>query len=725
MHDMVEHRKPFVLLVDDDLASRIFVSDVLDHAGYRVREARDGREALAACDAMRPDVILMDIQMPEMDGFEACQRIKRHRNGRYVPVIMMTGLDDSASIDRAFAAGATSFITKPVNPALLAHQLQFALRAKAVENSLRNGERRLSRAQALARLGLWEWDPQDATFVASPSMCHIFGLAAGTSRLSLDALVERVSEAHRDAAREVFEAILSTRRARTMEYQIDCETGATKIVRQNTNVYFDETDGTTRIFGIVQDVTQERETKQRIDYLSYFDPTTGLPNKTLLIEVVDHHIRAGRRSAARFAVLYLDLDHFQRVNDVFGHEQGDRLLKDVGERISAVVRASDYVLHRGGEIVDIDLLKYRRTFVARFGGDQYVVVLTDLANPEDGARAAERIAEALAKPFPVAGQELSLTASIGIGVFPDDGSDAEMLVKNAHVALSHAKNSGRNRYQFHTDKWNERAIARLSLESRLRAALKNREFHLVYQPQIELRSGRVIGVEALMRWEPEGGAAVPPDQFIPVAEETGLIQPIGDWTLRTACERLAAWRALGLDRLTMAVNLSAAQFTQPNLTARIAETLRSMQVPPSRLHLELTEGILIQDTQESIRILNEITALGVATSIDDFGTGYSSLSYLKRFPVSALKIDRSFVRDLATDRDDEAIVKATIALGHNLRLGIVAEGIEERAQLDLLVENGCDAGQGYYFARPLPAEEFLAWLQRYERRWGRGAREPT
>ncbi|MBK7846698.1 MAG: EAL domain-containing protein [Zoogloea sp.] len=436
--------------------------------------------------------------------------------------------------------------------------------------------------------------------------------------------------------------------------------------------------------GGFSDITERKASEARIAYLAQHDPLTGLPNRTLLQDRLDQALAHAVRHGSRIAVLFLDLDRFKTINDSLGHMTGDRLLQGVALRLSECTRETDTI--------------------SRQGGDEFLIVLTDVDGPDDAARVAEKILDRLGPPFDIDGQLLATSFSIGIALFPDDGKCAESLMKNADTAMYHAKESGRNTYRFFDEVMNINALERLQLENALRQALDNQEFCLYYQPQVNLASGRIIGVEALLRWFNGALGGVPPSSFIPLAEECGLIVPIGRWVLHQACRQAKAWQAQGYAPIPVAVNLSAMQFRRADMVATVREALEASGLSPQWLELELTESLLMQSGAQVENTLAELKALGVRMSIDDFGTGYSSLAYLKRFPVDCLKIDRSFVNDLIDDPDDAAIVRAVIQLGRSLRLDVIAEGTETHEQLDVLRAEGCVAAQGYVFSPPLPAE---------------------
>ncbi|HET7867094.1 MAG TPA: EAL domain-containing protein, partial [Burkholderiaceae bacterium] len=460
--------------------------------------------------------------------------------------------------------------------------------------------------------------------------------------------------------------------------------------REPTHADLRLVDLATRIAGIA---IERQKTEERIRHMAHHDELTGLPNRALLRDRLAQALLRAERQEHGVTVAFIDLDNFKLINDSLGHTAGDELLQTVSTRLLHCVRATDTVV--------------------RLGGDEFVAVLADLPRTTDAVTPMlQRIIDTISRPVVLGDRDVQISCSMGLATYPADGASADDLLTNADAAMYRAKEMGRNNFQFYRAEMNGSRHQRLALQEGLRHAVARDELFLVYQPQVDLRSGRIIGVEALLRWRHPELGLVSPANFIPLAEESGLIVPIGDWVLQTACRQNKAWQDAGLPPITMAVNVSARQFRQAEWIARVAQAMSTSGLPASWLELELTESLIMQDLKQAVEKMQQLRAMGLALAIDDFGTGYSSLGALKRFPLARLKIDRSFVQDIATDEDDKAIVMAVIELGHRLNLKVLAEGVETEEQLALLRQCRCDEMQGYLFSRPVPAAEVAALLAR-------------
>jgi diguanylate cyclase (GGDEF)-like protein/PAS domain S-box-containing protein len=698
--------RPRVLLAEDDGATRFLVADSLAGAGFIVDAVANGRDALQRFERARPQIVLTDVMMPEMDGFALCEALRGHPDGAQLPILILTGLEDHKSIARAFATGATDFITKPINYALLGHRVHYLMRASEAMNRVASGERRLAMAQRIARLGHWDWQCGADILMLSDEVCRILGLDPRYQEVALSAFIERVPEKEREKVGRWFAELRQGTGPLSVTHKVLGVEGKPRYVRQQVEVVR-ATDGRPKcVYGTLQDITELRQAERRIRHLAFIDGLTGLPNRALFKDRMCQAIQQARRHGRRLALLFLDLDNFKRINDTLGHMVGDRLLQAIAQRLVVVLRQSDTVLH--GSPGD------PATYASRLGGDEFTVLLPELRQSEDAAAVAERIRHAVSRPLNLAEHEIVITPSIGIAVYPHDGEGPDALLKNADGAMYAAKRSGKNTYSFFDGTLNDVALRRLKMEGLLRNAIARGELDVHYQPQLDLGTGRMCALEALARWNSPSLGSVPPAEFIPLAEDTGLIVPIGQWVLRTACAQARAWRLAGLGLDRMAVNISPLQFIQHGFTRQVGQVLTETGLPPGALELEVTESLLMSDPEGAVTALGQLKALGVQLAIDDFGTGYSSLSRLKQFPINRLKIDRSFVRDVPGNQDDVAIAMAVIAMAKSMELKVVAEGVENQEQQDFLQKRHCNEIQGYYLSRPLPADAISAFLRGHQ-----------
>lgn len=692
-----------VLVVDDDIAIRLLARESLEIFGYTVEEAEDGLEALAAFKKTRPDLVLLDVEMPNLDGYQTCAQLRTLPYGKTLPILIVTGLDDVGSIERAYEAGATDFTHKPINWTILGHRVRYMLRTNELTDELARSQASLAYAQRLAQLGNWEWHLDSNRVHWSEEIYRILGVAPGSLPMNLAAFLQMVHDKDRVSVKAKLVETLKKGQSNDTTFQVLRADGAERIISEHTEAVCNEQGRIVRLLGTLQDVTERKQAEAQIRHLAYFDSLTGLANRQSFYERVTQAFTLAKRYKRQMAVLFLDLDDFKRVNDTLGHGVGDLLLKSVADRLRTTLRDADGVTRTN--------LQSSNHEVARLGGDEFMIMLAEINHAEDAAVVARRILETLREPLTLAGHNVFVTPSIGIAVFPHDGEEVDTLFKNADTAMYHAKRSGKNAYQFYDDSMNRAASERLALENALRFALDNDEFSLHYQPQLDLCSGAIVGVEALLRWYNPDLGAVSPADFIPLAEETGLIIPIGAWVLKTACAQAKAWQTQGLKPLRVAVNLSVRQFMQPDLTDLVSRSLAETGLSASYLELELTESLLMQDVEQAIKTMDTLKTMGVRLAIDDFGTGYSSLNYLRRFPIDQLKIDGSFVQDITSDPNNAAIALAVVSMAHSLKLRVVAEGVETPSQEAFLRSKLCDGIQGFYISRPLPPQELVTLLQ--------------
>ncbi len=706
MEKLIDRSTALVLVVDDEELVRMLVREALEQGGLDVCEATNGAEALKQFAARRPDIVVLDVMMPEMDGFTTCSKLRGTVGGSRVPILIMTGLDDATSITSAYEHGATDFITKPINPTILSHRVRYMLRGSRTLDALLRSEARLGLAQRIAKIGNWEWIPHTGHFAASSELCRLMGIRPQDFGRTLTAFLEAVHPDDRNHVEHSLKQILAARVPCDIDHRIVLPNGGEFSVNLQAEAVFDDQMKALTIIGTAQDISERKRSEREIHRLAYFDSLTGLPNRVLFKDRVTQALAHASRYQSILAVLFLDLDRFKVINDTLGHNIGDLLLKHVADRLADSVRHSDSIGRSGAAVVTNE----ETHELARLGGDEFTVLLTNLRDVQDASKVARRILDALAKPFSIMGHEIFVTASVGIAAFPSDGDSVDQLLKNSDSAMYHAKEHGRNNFQFYSNVMNAEANERLALEAELRHATARDEFEIYYQPQIDLLTNRIIGAEALVRWQHPQRGLLTPAAFLPAAADTGLIREIDEWVLRTACRQSLVWRQRGLSLHHVSINVSNSLFHGNTLLKAVEDILRETGLPSSCLELELTESIAMRNVDTSLTMLSELKAMGVQLSIDDFGTGYSSLSYLQRLPIRTVKIDQSFIKEILSHAQSVSIVRAIIAMAHSLQLHVLAEGVEQEAQRAVLIAEGCDHAQGYLFGRPMPAVDFAKLL---------------
>lgn len=558
---------------------------------------------------------------------------------------------------------------------------------EAMSQDLGRNRRALMRAQRIAGLASWEWSARDKILIWSSQLNDMLDIDQALSQAPSSQIVEAFEPASQLALREFFAAGIE-HQAQTLELRTRDSREGQRFIEFHGEHFIDAESGEHRAVGTLRDITQRRLAEERLAHLANYDHLTSLPNRYLFQERLQHALAQASRSGRSVALLFLDIDRFKWINDALGHAAGDRLLEQVAQRLSGLLRNSDTV--------------------ARLGGDEFTIILENLDSGAQMTRVAEQILQAFSRKFQLGERDIAVSTSIGVALYPDDAADLETLLKCADAAMYRAKEQGRNGYHFYTAELNREADLRFRLEHGLRSALERNEFEVYFQPQIHTDSGRLSGAEALLRWFPPGGA-VSPSEFIPLLEDLRLIIPVGHWVLEQACTAAAKWQCSGLAGVRVAVNLSVHQLRQPNFVSSLRDVLEHTGLAPDLLEIEVTESVLLDDRGGTGTLL-ALNELGVRVAIDDFGTGYSSLSYLKRLSVDSLKLDRTFVKDLTTDADDDAIASAVISLAHALGITVTAEGVETEKQKRFLQERHCDNVQGFLISRPLPERQFLDWV---------------
>jgi diguanylate cyclase (GGDEF)-like protein/PAS domain S-box-containing protein len=691
-----------VLVVDDDDTLRFLAREALEQAGFDVEEAENGAVALEVARGAKPDLILLDVQMPVMSGFEVCEQLRADEAFMHVPILMATGLDDVTSIETAYRLGATNFITKPLRWNTLPYDIRYILRNSTLEDDLRRENAERVRVQGVLHASeiryrrlfeeagdgilLLDLDSELISDV-NDSFVEMFGIEREEvvgRKLSEIAPLRTIADSE-----TALEELRSQQQVRFEHWALQTAQGSPLDVEFLGIVY--QVDDAKVVQCNFRDITERKQAEARIQYMALHDALTGLPNRTLLQDLLTHAIAGARRAQERVAVLMIDLDRFKCVNDSLGHQIGDGLLEAAAIRLRNRMRDSD--------------------IVCRLGGDEFVIVLSSIFDDRDAGAVAQGILSSFELPFEIDSHVLHVGASIGISRYPADGGDPGTLLRAADIAMYEAKGAGRGTFMFFTPALNEAAQSRLALTNDLRRAAECNEFVLHYQPQVSMRSGVVTGFEALLRWNHPELGLIAPSRFVPLLEETGLIVEVGEWVLRTACQQAMKWQAEGLPPMRIAVNLSAYQFNREDVVRVVDRALRDSGLRPELLDLELTESLTLDDTERAILTMHHLKRLGVTLSIDDFGTGWSSLSYLRRFPLDRIKIDRSFMRDVVSDPTASALVRSIITLGKTLGLGCVAEGVETFEQFGYMKQLLCSEVQGFLFSPAVPNDQVAELLR--------------
>ena len=713
-------RQGHVLLVDDDALLRGMAARTLQHAGFDVSMAESGEDALQQFTQSPTDLVLLDLVMPGLDGFEVCRRIRASAQGAQVPILILTGRNDSESIARAYGQGATDFITKPINWTLLAHRVRYALRIGQATEAQRRSQERLAHAQSLANMGSWVVYA-DGRYECSAEQWHIYGeaqpvdlpnFAVAAAGRVVEADRARVIEARRNMARDGLPYQL--------EFGVERKDGALRTFFEQGAPVFDAQGRLAGYEGITQDITDRVQAAQRIRQLAHYDQVTGLPNRRFFADLAAPALDRARRNGTGCAVLHAHIDRFAGINEVYGRSCGDAVLNTIAQRLRSWIRS--------GDLAAVHALPAEQGVLARFGDNAFTLLIVDLEGQAQAGIVAQRLLAAIAQPIVIEAAQapvsLVLSASIGIALFPGDAEDLAGLTRSAEQAARAAHDAGRAQVRFFDEALNVQARERLLLEAELRQAIEGGELRLHFQPKVDARNGAIVGAEALVRWQHPERGLVPPLKFIGLAEETGLIGPLTDWVLDAACSSLRRWSDAGLRAIPLSVNLPASSLSDVGLLDRLDHLMRRHALCPERLLLEITETMLMNDAESVVPLLETLRQRGYGLSLDDFGTGHSSLGRLKHLPMDELKIDRSFVVDVARSSRDGALAVAIITLGRELGLQVVAEGVETAEESAFLLGRGCHLQQGFLFSRPLSGENFEALLRVGSTREGRRSALP-
>ncbi len=677
-------QRPLLLIADDDRPTRMILEHVLVNNGFDVCLACDGAEAIDKYVELRPDGILLDVQMPYLDGYAVCEQIRKREVEERTPIVMLTGQNDIESVAKAYELGATDFISKPFDGNTLPYRMRHVLRASSEHNSLNGLLQGIPDAIAVI--------DEEGKVLEFLNASHLFD---GVDNQTISELINSGHRMATDLLYRIRKRVQMSLRADSLQ-ELQFQIAGSDRHFEARIIKRDESTA----LAIIRDVTERMKSQHRIRELAYTDTLTGLPNREQFKESLRHSIERADVTGNRLALIYLDLDRFKRINDTFGHAVGDALLCAVAERLTSSICPG------AKEGLDIP----EGTEISRLGGDEFTIVVPELISDEQMEALYMLVQSTLIAPFSCEGHQIVISPSIGVALYPEHGTDEHQLLMRADTAMYRAKEEGANNTRVYHESMNARSLELLELESELTHAIQREEFQLYYQPKVDLNQWKVVGLEALLRWKHTERGWISPADFVPIAEETGQIIDIGRWVLNEACRSLKSWRKTPLAGLQVAVNISSLQFTHDDLQKSVMEAVWENSVKPRMLELEITESVLVGNVDATIELLSALKSTGVSVAIDDFGTGYSSLSYLKKFPLDKLKIDRSFIRDLHENPDDAAICAAILAMGRQLGLTVVAEGVENTEQLDFLNKRDCDQVQGFYFGRPMASDELQEHL---------------
>lgn len=693
MQDPLNIRIPKILVIDQAEPERAQAASSLSAAGFHVDSVSCAASALQHLKEHATDIVLLDVDSPDSKGHETCRQIRAVEYGAAIPILVFTQRHDSEAIDQAFVAGATDFATKPVCWSVLPHRIRNMLRTNEILESWLQSRASLDVVQRIAGLGNWEYIIRTGELIWSDNLFRILELEPQCEEPSVSLYMKYVDTNDQS----VFHAWLSdsdTRRTSTFEHRLITNTGAERQVTVQVRNEYDSFGLVRRKWGVVRDVTEQHEAEQKIHQLAYYDNLTRLPNRTLFCERLARDITVAKKEDTDIAVLFLDLDNFKRVNDSLGHVYGDLLLQEVGERLqncALKINQTD-----DGDSVSCT--------VARMGGDEFTVLLRGVDGREKVVLVANDISESLSGVYDLDGNDCYTSASIGISLFPSHGDSVDELLKTADIAMYSAKSKGKGCCQTYSQELDENTVLRFRMEELLRTAVEKDELLLHFQPQMNLDTGLLESVEALVRWDSDELGFVQPGDFISLAEDTGLILSIGEWVLKTACIRAQEWITAGVPLMRVAVNISVIEFIQPDFVERVKAIVAETGLDPTCVELEITESVLIEDTYSAVNTLQMLKDLGFLLSIDDFGTGFSSLSQLKNFPIDRLKIDQTFIQGMLKNEHDAAIIKAVLTMASSMDLKVIAEGVETVEQLEFLDSIKCDEAQGFLLSRPVPAD---------------------
>ncbi len=682
-----------ILVIDDEKITRITLAKVLKKSGYDIVEADNGEAGIELCRQEKPDLVLLDVIMPGIDGYETCRRIRKLYNYEALPVIMLTGLNDVDSVDSAFDAGATDFITKPINWSLLGQRVRYSIQARDLYEEIHRSQARMMQAQAIAKIGYWDMNYDEQEINCSDELNKILNITDPENYKKLEDFIKIIHPDDQTFVKKKMLQAINCKQSSQFEHRIISPDGKQLFVTHKIEAIDDDTHDFSLI-GIIQDISEQKRAEALISHQRYFDSLTDLPNKRSFVEKLDELVVQTVQHHTIRGVYFVGIDKFRSTTNTLGHIAGDTLIQLVSGRIKA--------------------LQGEGYFVSRYSDDVFSLIGPEMKNIDAISEAAANIINLCEDIFDVEGNEIHSITSVGVSVIPVDNDKSDAIIKGAISAMNRARESGGNIYRYYSERMNKLAQEKLVLEKEMRRGLNSDEFIVYYQPQISTRTGKVVGMEGLVRWlHPEKGLTSPLD-FISLAEETGLIVELGSKVLYECCRQTKEWQNEGLGDLRVGVNLSPRQFKNNDFAHEISLILSETKLQAKLLDIEITESMAVNNLSKVVKCLGLFKEMGISISMDDFGTGHSSLALLQELPLDILKIDRSFISNIGVG-DNGAISSAIIAMSHSMGLRVIAEGVENEEQLQFVKDNNCDEIQGFYYSKPLPADEFREFVIRHNK----------
>ncbi len=686
---IIKRDKSLILVVDDELVGRIYVEKALQSEGYDVITAENGQQAVELAGECFPDMIVMDVMMPVMDGYTACRAIRKNEDEIHVPILMLTGLDDIESVEKSFIAGATDFVVKPLNLPIFKQRVHYGVATHQADVAFYKQRQRLRHAQVIARMGYWDWDVEKNHVYWSDEVYKILSIPTDEFKNDYKASLERIHPEDREKVELAINRSLKEGAVYSVEHRVLRDDEQLQVLYQHAELIKNDEGKVVRMLGIVQDVTEKYLSEKEIRYLAYYDSLTDLPNRVLFCDRLKQAIDLANGRKSEVAIFMIDLDRFKNINESLGHDIGDAFLNAISESLKKAIGTA-------GQL-------------GKFSGVKFGLFIEGDTSTEAMTAIADKLLKTLSKSYDVKGNELVCTGSIGIVNSSLDNHEVELLIRQADRAMFESKENGGNRFSFYSEKMKSYAHQLLTIERELRKAIKANELVLYYQPKCSVETGRIKGMEALIRWRHPEKGLVPPNDFIFVAEETGLIVPIGKWVLEEACRQTVKWHQQGFNDLVVSVNVSVRQFHHKGFVDEVFAALEDSGIDSRCVDLEITESCTMNSFEKATRLLNSFREKGIRISMDDFGTGFSSLSFLQQLPLDTLKVDRAFIKDIGENGENGEngeLAKLIIAVAKELKLSVVAEGVETEDHLDFLKKGGCDEFQGYLTSPPLPAKQF-------------------